>query len=1024
MKTRQQKKHSLLLAEILIIVLVVLAVLLPQLTGSVMIARAGGEWKRYDDLRGEILGVTDDAILSEFQEDWWKESEIYHAPDNDELVRLVLDNKIDALAVRDDEKQQILDQYPQLTQMLDFTGDTAAPGVKRSEAVVLINSANYAYRTSNRSLDTLKVPGTRIAGITGSELVEFPARLYPDSEIINLNGFADMFVALENGKADAVIAYLTQIESLQESYDDLAYICTPMARVEYGFGTQTTPAGKKLKQELDDYLAEIGQNGEADRIARKWNEMTDGKDASLHYTYTGEKGTLRVATPGGWFPMSYFAGKELTGRFVELVDSFCASRGYTPVYECVDYTTAIAGINAGTYDIIADSIFITPERLERMSITSPVIASDMYVIVKEESETVSVPKAEMFVKRLEDGFTINFLRENRWEMMLSGLATTLLMALASCIAGTILGAVICGMRMSRSVAANAFARLYVRLMQGIPILVLLMVLYYIVFNNEVMSALIICVIGFSLDFAAYCAEIFRSGIEAVPPGQARAAKALGFTPAHGFVKVVLPQALRHILPVYSGQLVSMVKMTSVAGYISVLELTKVSDIIRSRTYDAFFPLVTSALIYFLLSYLLIGLLKLAENKLNSRVGSRKPKGISTDIVKAVSEGVNKDAGKETAAHSGKESGSGSENEPGEAILRVRSLAKSFGDAAPLKDVNCDIRTGDVISIIGPSGTGKSTFLNLLNHLEDADSGSIVFRGEDTLAKGYDLCRYRRHVGMVFQSFNLFSHLTIVENIMLAQTELLKRSRSEAYERSMKLLNTVGLAGKADNYPSELSGGQQQRVAIARAIAMDPEIMLFDEPTSALDPTMVGEVLAVIKSLAREGMTMLVVTHEMKFARDVSNRVFYMDEGIIYEEGEPEQIFTAPAKEKTRQFINHLKVFQYHLTGGDSDILALMTAVDEFCRRHMIGQRLSNRMLTVAEELCVQVGLSQQAEVDISCEYSPDEGGIRYAVTYGGQLRDPMQDKDSLPVRLLKNASGDSHYQIFEGKNRIEGSIYE
>ena len=301
--------------------------------------------------------------------------------------------------------------------------------------------------------------------------------------------------------------------------------------------------------------------------------------------------------------------------------------------------------------------------------------------------------------------------------------------------------------------------------------------------------------------------------------------------------------------------------------------------------------------------------------------------------------------------------------------------------------------------------------NLINHLEIPDKGKILFDGEDTLAPGYDYSRLRRRVGMVFQSFNLFSHLTVVENVMLAQTELLKRSRQEAYARSMALLDTVGLMAKAYNYASELSGGQQ-RVAIARAIAMDPEIMLFDEPTSALDPTMVGEVLTVIRNLAQKGMTMLIVTHEMKFARDVSNRVFYMDEGVIYEEGEPEQIFTSPAKDKTRQFINHLRILTYKLKDNKSDALSLI---------YMVPQKL----LTVAEELCMNssfVDFGNDTGVDISFEFSPDNNTVHFTVDYGGTLRDPLTDDETLPVKLLKNASSDLAYTSDGGRNHIEGSI--
>ena len=736
--------------------------------------------------------------------------------------------------------------------------------------------------------------------------------------------------------------------------------------------------------------------------------MSEDDDPTLNYTFSGENGVLHVSTPGTWFPMTFFKGNQPTGMFIDIIDRFCLEYGYEPKYECVDYPTQIAGLTSGTYDIMADTLFITPERLEQLNITDSVIRSYMYIVERTDAETVTASKAEIFAKKLVSSFRINFIKDDRWKMVLSGLLMTLLLSLFSGVIGTVFGAVICRMRMSRNAAATAFAQLYVKVVQGIPILVLLMVLYYLVFNDDKVSAFAVCVIGFSLDFAAYVSEIFRSGIEAVPPGQARAAKALGFTPVHGFVKVVLPQAMRHILPVYSGQFISMVKLTSVAGYISVMELTKVTDIIRSRTYDAFFPLLTAALIYFLLSNLFIMIMKLISGRLNSTDPARRLKNINKDIGIAeadITEGKSSRGGKE--------------------MLVIDGLAKSFEEASPLKNVCCTVKKGDVISVIGPSGTGKSTLLNLINHLEIPDKGKILLDGEDTLAPGYDYSRLRRRVGMVFQSFNLFSHLTVVENVMLAQTELLKRSRQEAYARSMALLDTVGLMAKAYNYPSELSGGQQQRVAIARAIAMDPEIMLFDEPTSALDPTMVSEVLAVIRNLAQKGMTMLIVTHEMRFARDVSNRVFYMDEGVIYEEGEPEQIFSSSAKDKTRQFVNHLRIFTYKLKDNKSDALSLIHEVDSFSHRYMLPQKLNLKLLTIAEELCMNgafIDFGDDTEVDISFEFSPENNTVHFTVDYGGSLRDPLDSDETISVKLLKNAASDLKYISADGRNHIEGSI--
>ena len=238
----------------------------------------------------------------------------------------------------------------------------------------------------------------------------------------------------------------------------------------------------------------------------------------------------------------------------------------------------------------------------------------------------------------------------------------------------------------------------------------------------------------------------------------------------------------------------------------------------------------------------------------------------------------------------------------ESILEVKHLSKSFGTHEVLRDIDFTVNKGDVTSIIGASGSGKSTLLRCINLLETPSSGQILYHGENVAGKGVNAPAYRSHVGMVFQSFNLFNNMTVLENCMVGQQKVLRRSKEEARQIAMDYLQKVGMAPYVNARPRQISGGQKQRVAIARALAMNPEILLFDEPTSALDPEMVGEVLTVMQQLANEGMTMLVVTHEMAFARDVSSKVVYMNNGVICESGSPEEVFGNPQRQETRDFL--------------------------------------------------------------------------------------------------------------------------
>lgn len=805
-----------------------------------------------------------------------------------------------------------------------------------------------------------------------------------------------------------------------------------------------------------------------------------------------------------------------------------------------------------------------------------------------------------FWKGIADSFYNNFIVEDRYMHIVNGLETTLVITFFAIISGTLLGGGICWMRMNRRKWLQKIAKGYIDIMRGTPVLVLLMIMYYIVLAPVNASGIIVAIVTFGMNSAAYVSEMLRTSIEGVDKGQTEAGLSLGLTKTQTFLSIVLPQAVRSVIPVYQGEVISLLKSTSIVGYIAVMDLTKASDIIRACTFDAFFPLILVAAVYFAIAWLMglllqsltkprkkkkaalillpilllvtqsctqnntvheefktendfqgkkVGVLlgSLAEQYCHKRFGISDVMSfnsevdaleslyrgklsafyiddivaihplkehpeityIGTDIpVLPLAAGFDKDetelsemfrsfigditesgqkeemlvrwlasdgieshreielptegkpivvaimatippfnfmldgqfdgyeielvrrfaqyagrpvefrnmdfggiipslsAGKadmaiaaisqteerqkqiimvpyyeskvialvhkatenatENAADAaaqghgkrkvlyviilfsclattayillnarkkGKKHPDKTEKD-NDVIIKVEHLCKKFDDDfTVLKDVNAEVHKGEVISIIGPSGTGKSTFLRCLNRLETPTGGSIIVDGVDILSPEADVPFLRRKMGMVFQSFNLFNGMNILENVAFAPIKILGKSRKEAEDKAMELLKMVGMAQKAYADPSELSGGQKQRVAIARALAMDPEIILFDEPTSALDPTMVSEVLGVMRSLAKQGLTMMVVTHEMRFAREVSSRIFYMDEGVIYESGTPDQIFDNPTKEKTRKFINQIREYHFNIESDAYDFYAMMGGAENFCTKY-------------------------------------------------------------------------------------------
>jgi polar amino acid transport system substrate-binding protein len=889
-----------------------------------------------------------------------------------------------------------------------------------------------------------------------------------------------------------------------------------------------------------------------------------------------------------------------------------------------------------------------------------------------------------------ESFYNNLIAEDRYRMILDGLRLTLLITVCAAILGTLLGGLVCWMRMNRRTWLQQVAKMYIDLMRGTPVLVLLMLMYYVVMAPMDATGVVVAIVTFAMNTAAYISEMLRTTIQGIDRGQTEAGLALGFTQRQTFFKIVLPQVVRAVMPVYQGEVVSLLKGTSIVGYIAVSDMTRASDLIRSRTFDAFFPLIVTAIIYFLMAWL-IGLLlqslvqqkrikaiaaaaaltlagmlcyvpsladsdsktvthtdgasdvppvfkALSGKRVGVIIGSIQDIAVTsmapdadilrianqTDLLTALENGKLDVAGSESLTlifckevadrvdsvetglppipiaacfqkgntelqqdfnsfladirrdgtyqqiydrwqqsedpsamdvplqqgtgrtlrvatypamppfnfiSSGKPSGlepalltewanrrgwqleflimdfaaqipavqmgkadmamgaisiteerqkqvlfsdgyvdshivlitrkgnarilagqnmqlSSTEND-GDVLpwivaaliiliggcawlfiwrkrstckkvqspvvkpqtsdlLHISHLKKSYGSFNVLRDINVDIHRGEVISIIGPSGTGKSTFLRCLNQLEHPTGGSIVVDGQDILMPDVDVPLLRRRMGMVFQSFNLFNGLSVLDNICLAPMQLLGKSRAEAEQRGRELLQMVGLAERANAMPEQLSGGQKQRVAIARALAMEPEILLFDEPTSALDPTMVSEVLGVMTRLAREGMTMIVVTHEMRFARQVSSRVLFFADGVVYEDGTPDQLFDHPQRERTRQFIQQIHETTFLIENEQFDWYAMMAQMEQFCQHYNLSRQQTEGMFHVVDESLAILGIVPGMQLTLA--YSEQDETLQLKVNSLQPINPEAFSTDDIAVTILRNYSRDIHIE--------------
>jgi polar amino acid transport system permease protein len=498
--------------------------------------------------------------------------------------------------------------------------------------------------------------------------------------------------------------------------------------------------------------------------------------------------------------------------------------------------------------------------------------------------------------------------------LLDGALTAVEIAALAMVGGVMLGLMLALMRLSTLPPLNGTAWLYIWFIRGTPLILQLVFLYdALPVVGIKFDSFTTAVIGFMLNEAAFSAEIIRGGILSVDRRQTLAAASFGMGPFLTLRRIILPQAMRAILPSMANQIISMIKGTSIASVIFVNELTFRSQQIVGQNFKFFTVFAAAGIIYLILTSG-VAVAQFYLEKFYSLEALKKTpaKAIPAGALAAES-GSGAPAPSPTAWMDSLQASRTESSTSDQPFVICRNVQKSYGDKEILRNIDLFVQRGEVVVIMGPSGSGKSTLLRLVNHLEPLDRGEITVGGkyvgyQDQVGGGLKptrnvaKARADARIGMVFQHFNLFDHLTALENIMEAPIHVYGEATEKMRTLAMNLLRMVGLTNHADHLPHRLSGGQQQRVAIARALAISPRLMLFDEPTSALDPELVGEVLGVIRRLAEAGMTMIVVTHEVRFAREVADRVIFMDEGHIVEQGLPEDVLDRPQHERTQRFL--------------------------------------------------------------------------------------------------------------------------
>ena len=463
--------------------------------------------------------------------------------------------------------------------------------------------------------------GKNLGIVTGSSFEQPTLEFFPDSTYLYFNSNSDIAAALVQGKIDGFIGDEPTIHVMAAEQTDIGYLPDMISVDDYAFGFGKNERGDMIRGQFNEMLAELNSNGTLEIMKAKWLGQDDAVKTVDLTGFSGENGVLNVVTASTDMPFSYIKDNQNAGLSIELVETFCHMYGYTPKIEDVDFSARIPGLVSGMYDMCASSLAITEERKESISFSDTFYKGGLVLAVRASDivgTSQPVKSEQGFLESIADSFEKNFIRENRWQLIVDGIGTTCLITVLSALFGSVLAFLICMFRRTGSKLANAISNIYVKLLQGTPIVVLLMILYYVVLGKSGLEAVWVAIISFTLNFGAYASEIMRSGIESIDGGQREAALALGYNENQAFFRFIFPQAAVRFLPVYNGEIVSLLKSTSIVGYIAIQDLTKMSDIIRSRTYEAFFPLIATAIIYFILAWIISLILKFILKKVSPK----------------------------------------------------------------------------------------------------------------------------------------------------------------------------------------------------------------------------------------------------------------------------------------------------------------------------------------------------------------------------------------------------------------------